>query len=463
MSDSDSANISCVTAALQMLISIPEVMRMFSHRHYRRGHNGCTEISDEISRYINGESATVEDLIFILRAYSDDAAMGAVHFPSLEIIFFRVLHECVASELRFADDHAREVWGNFTEGPYNFLELRGEQGKDLADILESQSSVTLPEYLVIRIYHPTVGYSFPNQEIHLSNGEIYQLHCIVDKDSTTGRYRSSLVKNQCWRMIDDRSDQAASRAEVKTRRNYLYLYVRAEAYSCRVAGCPVEESFGSQASLDLHHQTDHPTCSWCHKSFLLRCLYREHLHSCKKAAQRRRFCSADSGNGSMAEVEDEEDPPVLPTTDHQDSPAELQKRKLSSDTESPTKMLKCATRSDQDTCSLFPEIKEDDKGGLWTSGEITVSDSQSGYESFNNSYLPDHQIVFFFKSVGDHFTIHSYSPNPNSSKKKYEICLQSEKFLPVVIKGVVGDKKRVLSSRVNSPVIYYDLIVKAGS
>ena len=104
MSDSDSANISCVTAALQMLISIPEVMRMFSHRHYRRGHNGCTEISDEISRYINGESATVEDLIFILRAYSDDAAMGAVHFPSLEIIFFRVLLECVASELQFAVD-----------------------------------------------------------------------------------------------------------------------------------------------------------------------------------------------------------------------------------------------------------------------------------------------------------------------------------------------------------------------
>ena len=98
---------------------------------------------------------------------------------------------------------------------------------------------------------------------------------------------------------------------------------------------------------------------------------------------------------------------------------------------------------------------------LWTSGEITVSASRSVFESFNNSYLADHQIVFFFKSDGDHFTILSYCPN--SSNKKYELCLQSENFLPFRIKGVIGDKKRILSSRVNSAVIYYDLIVKAGS
>ena len=128
-------NISCVTAALQMLISIPEVKRMFAHRLYRSGHPGSTEISEEISRYINGESATVEDLIFILRAYSDDAALSVAQFPSLEIIFFRVLHECVASELQFADDQVQEMWGKFTEGTFNFLELHGENGKDLADLL----------------------------------------------------------------------------------------------------------------------------------------------------------------------------------------------------------------------------------------------------------------------------------------------------------------------------------------
>ena len=440
----DRVNISCVTAALQMLISIPKVKMMFSHHQYRSECPGSTEVSDEISRYINGESATVEDLIFILRAYSDDAAMASAHIPSLEIFFFRVLHECVASELQ---DHVKELWGKFTEGTFNFLELRGENGKDLADILETQSSENLSEYLVIRVSQPTVGYSFPNQEIHLSTGDIYHLHCIVDKDSSTGRYRSSVVKSQCWRMIDDRSDLAASMDEVKTRRNYLYLYVRAQTYTCQVAGCPVEENkFGDQASLDLHHQTDHPTCSWCQQSFLMGCLYREHLESCKRAAKRRRYSSADSGNGSMAEVQDEEDPPVLTTT-----PSLTTREQQEQDSSAPEL---------QKEPNLFPKIKKDDKG-LWTSGEITVSNRLSGYQSFNNSYLADHQTVFFFKIAGEHFTIHSFCPN--STKKKYEICLQSENFLPIKIKGVIGDKKTILSSRVNSPVIYYDLIVKAGS
>ena len=226
--DTCEEDLSCLTAALQMLISIPKVMRMFLHRHYRSGNPaGITEISDEISRYIKKESATVQDLLFILRAYSADAAMSSAHLPSLEIIFFRVLHECVTSELKEADDHVKELWKKFTapetEGTFNFLELRGEKGKTLADILETQRSEKLPEYLVIRIYHPTGGYSFPDQEICLSNGEIYQLHCIVDKDSSTGRYRSSLVKNKCWRMIDERSEQPASTDEVKTRLNYLYF------------------------------------------------------------------------------------------------------------------------------------------------------------------------------------------------------------------------------------------------
>ena len=447
---------------------------MFSHHQYLAGNPGIAEISDEISRCINGESASVQDLLFILRVYSSESAMSSAHLPSLEIFFFRVLHECVTSEIKNADDQVKKLWGKFTEGTFNFLELRGEQGKTMKDILDTKSSEKLPEYLVIRIYHPTVGYSFPDQEIILSNGDIYQLHCIVDKDSSTGRYRSSVVKNKCWRMIDDMSEQPASKEEVKTRRNYLYLYVRAQSYHCQVGGCPVDMKFGDQERLDLHHQTEHPTCSWCNKNFLVGCQYREHLVSCKKAAERRRKCSTDSGNVSMAELEEEEEeaPPVpitppVATRKQQDSPSELQsskKRKLSSVNvpESSPKKVKCGcvNRSDHDHRCLFPEIKKVDND-LWTSGEIIVSDSRSVYESFNNSYLADLQTVFFFKSSGNYFTIHSYCPN--SSKKKYELCLQSENFLPVKIKGVIGDKKRVSSSRVNSQVIYYDLIVKAES
>ena len=136
---------------------------------------------------------------------------------------------------------------------------------------------------------------------HLFTGNIYHLHCIVYKDSSTGRYRSSVVKNQCWRMIDDRSDQAASKAEVKTRRNYLYLYVRAQSYTCQVAGCPVEETkFGDQVRLDLHHQTEHPTCSWCHLSFSNTGSSR--LNSC--IVQYRNLCQQYSGGGRYRQWRD---------------------------------------------------------------------------------------------------------------------------------------------------------------
>ena len=128
--------ISSLTAALQLINSIPKVKRMFSHHLYRSGNPATTEISDEISRYINGESATVQDLLFILRAYSTDAAMSSAHLPSLEILFFRVLHECVSSEIKYADDRVKELWGKFTEGTFNFLELRGEMGKSLAEMLK---------------------------------------------------------------------------------------------------------------------------------------------------------------------------------------------------------------------------------------------------------------------------------------------------------------------------------------
>ena len=441
---------SCLTAALQMLISIPKVMWMFLHHHYRSGNPHTTEISEEISRYIKGES-NVKDILFIMRAYSVDGPLSSAHLPST-LIFFRVLHEYVSSEIKYADDHVRELWGKFTEGTFNFLELRGEKGKKLKNILETQISGELPEYLVIRIYHPPSG--GPDQEIQLSNGKIYQLNCIVDKDSSTGRYYSSVVKNNCWRLKDERS--SASKNEVQTRSNYIYLYIRAWPYHCQVDGCPSEEKF-DKAELDLHHQTEHPTCSFCKQKFLLGCLYREHLDGCRKAADRKRYCSADSGNGSIAEVTQEEDPPLLPTPSEKGG---NKKRKLSVDNtpESSTKKVKCGS------VDLFPKIKEVGKE-LRTTGKIiqnkSASASQSVYKSFNYSYLADHQIVFFYKSDGDHFTIHSYCPN--SSNMKYEICLKSENLSPVQIEGVIGDKKRILFSRLNTPVIYYDLIVKTGS
>lgn len=285
-------DLTCLTAALQMLISVPKVKKMFSHHQYLAGNPGITRISGEISRYINGKSASVRDLLVLLRVYSTDAAMTSAHLPSLEIMFFRVLHECVTRELEKADDHVRRLWERFTapqsEGTRNFLELCGceDQKKSLAkildaEIMDNEISEMLPEYLFIRIYHPTVGYSYPDQEMILSNGKIYQLHCIVDRDSSTGRYRTSVLKNKCWRIIDDMNEEPASKEEVRTRGNYLYLYLR--VYECPVDGCPVQEKL-DKASLDIHHQTEHPTCSRCQKTFLLRCLYKEHRDSCKREA-----------------------------------------------------------------------------------------------------------------------------------------------------------------------------------
>merc|ERR1711872_899760 len=59
------------------------------------------------------------------------------------------------------------------------------------------------------------------------------------------------------------------------------MYVKKEApstkYKCRVAGCPDDKEMGSLKELRKHIRSEHPRCSHCKKTFLLGCLYMEHL------------------------------------------------------------------------------------------------------------------------------------------------------------------------------------------
>ena len=102
-------------------------------------------------------------------------------------------------------------------------------------------------------------------------------------------------------MIDERSRQPASKEEVKTRWNYLYLYSRVYGV-CPVKGCPDQRKFDFKMDLDLHHEEEHPTCRDCGEEFLLGCLYREHQDSCVQTAERKRNVSEDSGTGSLLEL-----------------------------------------------------------------------------------------------------------------------------------------------------------------
>ena len=272
-------DLSCLTAAIQMLKSIKPVHQMFQHQTYKTGvQSQNTQISDEISRCVTGKSKTVSQLRVMLKKYSGDAAMHSAKFPSLELVFFRVLHERVRMEFQSCNETSKELWAKFTGSSYNFLEQYGKLTVRKTLEKEIKKENTIQEFLVIRTYHSLTGYIFPENKIHLSNGDTYILRCIVDHDPSTGRYRSSVVINKTWMMIDERSRQPASKEEVKTRLNYLYLYSRVYGV-CPVKGCPDQRKFDFKMDLDLHHEEEHPTCRDCGEEFLLGCLYREHLYS----------------------------------------------------------------------------------------------------------------------------------------------------------------------------------------
>ena len=454
-------NISCLTATVLMIFSIPGLYEMFKHQTYRTGASDQdTAICDELSRYLNGESKSVSD-------------SAKVQF--LESIFFRVFHECISQEMQSSNESSKKLWDKFTEGASNFLEQEIKRGSTITQILEDKirNDSKIPGYLMVRVHQSKTSYIRPDKQIILSNGDFYQLRCIVDRDQTTGRYSCyRLGLQRTWTtMADERDQQPASEREVMTTRNYLYLYER--RYPCKVDGCPSEDSFPDQETLDHHLKTEHPTCSDCNKKFLLGVLYREHrANYCGKRTKKRErnFSSSDSGNGSMMEEESQE---ILSKINI------LEKRRLldGNSSQSPKMEARFSGIKKEVTDQRFPrkskvpsidQVKSECLAskirkvgeGNWTNG--CIFRDQSGRDehifcSFNSSYIKSHQTTFYRKTEQDYLTILSYCPD-SSKKIGYEFVLHWEGCSPVTIRGEIGDKKRVPFPR-NSLVIRYDLNV----
>ena len=222
-------NISCLTTTVLMIFSIPGLYKMFKHQTYRTGASDQdTAICDELSRYLKGESKSVSDLRFILQIFSREAEMYSAKVQFLESIFFRVFHECISQEIQSSNESSKKLWAKFTEGASNFLEQEIKRGSTIRDILEDKirNDSKNPGYLMVRVHQSRTYYIRPEKQIILSNGDFFQLRCIVDRDPTTGRYSCySLGLQRTWTTMVERDSLPASEKEVMSTRNYLYLFI----------------------------------------------------------------------------------------------------------------------------------------------------------------------------------------------------------------------------------------------
>ena len=343
---------------------------MFTNETFRAD-GAVTEICDEIHRiFAFGGVASASDLRAILGGHASNSFNAKMLFAkhqNLEVVLFREVLEIIRSELQMGDKKVIQTWDKFFGGELNYLEIDKKQDS-VEEFLNKKSKTLLPDFLVIRTScESSPSYSsafcYPESQVTLDNGDSYTLTCIVDKDRLTGKYSTAMVVDCAWVRQKGMKFEYCSKDEVKTMKNYLYLYVKdfdkkrfkigvakfplmkvyddkrfkteeaevslkkeydvkrfkievaksplKKKYYCRVPGCPEDLGFVDGESLEDHHNKEHKTCPICKEQFLLNYLFVDHISYCQvpivKKERKRRFTKdSDSGLESLRDHEEDE-------------------------------------------------------------------------------------------------------------------------------------------------------------
>jgi len=475
-------NTSCVNSILQMLKSIPEIAEMISSQTYKlSNHTGAiTEICDEIYNIFQTEGVVdTVDLRAVLGYYSTNPQMFYSDHQNLEVVFFREFWAAVKSELIYSDASVIDTWNKFTSGDVNFLELPSAGNKmnslkTITDVFNQEfSEIKLPEYLFVKVPESLQRNCddmpprfYPENQMMLQNGDAFTLTCIVSKDLTTGQYSTAITEDNSWTVQRGSAINFASKDDVKTSKNYAYLYVKKEInavkwrknqrFFCKIPGCPMELGFKDEESLQSHIFTEHKKCLVCGEEFFFQFMYKEHLNYCKNPAD-------DSGHESMND-EEEKCKSI--------SKKQYLKRKNSS---SEIEVVKKKPRANEDIeiecdnegCKmkglhfcLFPPVTESN-GIFQTSGSLNLENSVfngvSYYTSFNNSFMNSLCSIFLFKYNKENKNIKIKSYCSDSSKVIYYELDLYENGLSSSVKGKVGEERKLAAFGFNSSIIYFDI------
>jgi len=396
-------NLSCINAILQMLKSIPEIENIFATQSYKTGCKDNMPICDEISglfRAKNTEEITAAYLRMLIRKSTVEAFQCFGEQQDL-FILFKIISEAVQKELNYSNTQSKNSWEKFIrsqssscsncerkkncerkglEKPQiltvsllegtnttvsrlvNSFKIQEDDNEDrlcrFCDVKKTKNKVDqFPDYLLVKLLRTASTSNsivFPENKMKLLNGETFQLRCIVNHDDLTGHYTTAVIDTNCWVTCDGTEHALASKEDVKVRHNIGFLYVKitvsSDPYQCSMAGCPLDKKLESNQELKRHITIEHPKCNYCKETFLVNCLYKEHLRGKDKCqfAKRQKLkkvtsnhvlkgeSSKDSGLESISDSTGEE---KLNITKYQVKHKLIRKRKAQCDT-NPSKKQK---------------------------------------------------------------------------------------------------------------------------
>ena len=546
-------NLGCINGILQMLKSIPEVETMFRTQSYQTGCEDDMPICDEISRLFRTEKkkeTSAADLRMLIRVFTEETFTCFGVQQDIEI-FFSVLHEVIRKEIDSSNKQSKDLWQKFGRKQKTNVSCsmcKGINKEDTAEfftipvpILEGSNTTVsrlikkigenedndcrmcgenslaqLPDYLLIKLSRTeatTDSIVFPENEMRLLNGDTYKLSCIVDHDPRTEQYVTSVIDDNTWVHCDGTKHTLACKEDVKTKLNCLYLYVKYEAtksvnkYKCQVSGCPLEEQLKSRKALRSHMEREHPKCVHCKKTFLMNCLFKEHMQGNPECKVVKKFNGkkgnhgkesemyTDSGLESMSDSTVEEAIKVTVKKNYSGlfevKNQQSKKRKAEGNDENNVKAVKKHKVCNESTfCEDTTAIQTNNYlhkckntgcphvGEHWcqypsvisfenfvkTNGIIlrkkSLVNGVPKFVPFNNSFLEILGCQFYFKNDGGIIKIFSYSQH--KEEYQYQLTLFSE-GLTSTLKAKIGEKRTIAAWNLDPSKVEYELIIKTKS
>ena len=327
-------NLTCLNSIVQMLHSIPEVVEVFEEQSFKSDIS-ITDVCDEIHRVLKLNSDAADLRVALGSQSGEDPYMLFAKQQNFEVVFYRYVYEAVRSELNESSTEIRKVWDKFTSGKLgiNFIEISERSTDSVGEFLNKKyTPEMLPDFLFLKIVRKISSTNElklrSENRIQMKNGDVYRLTCIIDKNRL-GTYSTTESHDGAWSRVVEKRRRYFAEADVKTERNYAYLYVKQKPamvlkdeltvkverikneYICRVPGCPDDLGFPTKEVLQDHMKQEHQSCPSCGKQFLLRSLHKEHVihcHSriktaeCKPERKRSRWpTDPDSGVESLIE------------------------------------------------------------------------------------------------------------------------------------------------------------------
>merc|ERR1711874_9619 len=516
-------NLGCINTILQMLKSVPEIEKMFQSKSYSVGCNKDMPICDEISELFRAgknEGRSAAYLRMLIRKNTAEVFPCFGEDQDL-FVFFRIIHQAVRKELRNSNKKSVKSWNKFrrsnslscqhcggeemsedpdvmslspVEGSNTFISRLinsfnlQEEGNDkvlcrLCDDTITKNDITkLPDHLLVMVTRTkATGDSviFPENQMKLLNGESYTLRSIVDEDD--GQYTCAVISNNTWVICDGTEITPASKDDVKTRNNILLLYEKIqgakEEYQCPMPGCPLDKTLQSENALRRHVKLEHPKCQVCGKTFLINCLYREHMQTSKECQPKvaivipkhkiKSKIRRDSGIDSMSDSNEENNLKVVEKENISEQVIMgRRKRKAKNHEDNFKNKVQKLTNNKKNLCMNQTKPIMDVGDTVATSGDLFRENSMvngiSTFIPFDNSFLKTLGLNFHFKNSGG--VIKILSSTEQLGEWEYKLVLSSEKNPKrSKIRGTIGERRSVAAYDLDSfcvPTSCKEIILK---